>query len=299
MKTKPFSLFLLLLTAAIWGFAFVAQVMGVNYVGSFTLNGIRFAVGTLALLPVALFFERGKTDRAERLRTLRASALAGIILFAATTLQQIGIELTGSAGVSGFITGLYTVFIPIVSYILWRERTTFSVWLGAVLAVLGLSLLCFKSGEGFSFGIGELFLLGGTFFWTAHLIVIGRMCQNVRPLHFSLGQFAVCSVLGLVTMFILEEPTLSGIFAAKWAILYCGIMSVGVAYTLQVIAQKNCTPTAAAIVFSCESLFSAIGGAIFGTDSISFVGYVGCALMFVGIIISQINFKGRKKSEKE
>ncbi len=299
MKTKPFSLFLLLLTAAIWGFAFVAQLKGAAYVGTFTLGGVRFAVGAVALLPVALFFERGKTDRAERLRTLRASVLAGVVLFFATTLQQIGIEMTGSAGVAGFITGLYTVFIPIVCYILWKQRTTLSVWLGAVLAVLGLSLLCFKAGEGFSFGAGELLLLVGTFFWTAHVIIIDRMAKNVRSLHFSLGQFCVCGLLGIICMFIFEQPTFGAILDARWSILYCGVLSVGVAYTLQVVAQKNCNPTAAAIVLSCESLFSAVGGAIFGTDSISLVGYIGCALMFVGIIISQINFKGRKKSEKE
>ncbi len=299
MKTKPFSLFLLLLTAAIWGFAFVAQLKGAAYVGTFTLGGVRFAVGAVALLPVALFFERGRVDKPERLRTLRASVLAGVVLFLATTLQQIGIEMTGSAGVAGFITGLYTVFIPIVCYILWKQRTTLSVWLGAVLAVLGLSLLCFKAGEGFSFGVGELLLLVGTFFWTAHVIIIDRMAKNVRSLHFSLGQFCVCGLLGIMCMFIFEQPSFGAILDAKWSILYCGVLSVGVAYTLQVVAQKNCNPTAAAIVLSCESLFSAIGGAIFGTDSISFVGYIGCALMFMGIIISQINFKGRKKSEKE
>ncbi len=299
MKTKPLSLFLLLLTAAIWGFAFVAQLMGAEYVGAFTLGGIRFAVGAVALLPVALFFERGRSDKAERIRTLRASAVAGTVLFCATTLQQLGIERTGSAGVSGFITGLYTVLIPIVCYMLWRQRTTLSVWLGAILAVLGLSLLCFKAGEGFSFGLGELLLLIGTFFWTAHVIIIDRMAGRLRSLHFSVGQFAVCAVLGLVCMFIFEEPTLGNIFAARWSILYCGILSVGVAYTLQVVAQKKCNPTAAAIVLSCESLFSAVGGALFGTDKISPLGYFGCLCMFAGIIVSQISFKGTEKNEKK
>ncbi len=290
----------MLLTAAIWGFAFVAQVEGMNYIGSFTLNGVRFTVGVLALLPVVLCFERGRADRAERIATLRASLVAGSVLFAASTLQQLGIERTGSAGVAGFITGLYTVLIPIACYILFKQKTTLSVWIGAILAVLGLSLLCYKSGEGFSFEAGELLLLCGTFFWTAHVMVIDRMGKNIRSLHFSLGQFSVCALLSLITMFIFERPTIGTILDAKWAILYCGVLSVGVAYTLQVVAQKKCNPTAAAIILSCESLFSAVGGALFGIDEISTVGYIGCACMFVGIIISQIDFSGgRKKSEEK
>ena len=160
---------------------------------------------------------------------------------------------------------------------------------------MGLFLLCYKSGDGFSFGFGELMLLIGALFWTAHVIVIDRFCKDVRPLHFSLGQFMVCAVLGLITMFIFEAPTFEGLWSAKWAILYCGVLSVGVAYTLQVIAQRRADPTFAAIVLSTESVFSAVGGALFGTDSISPLGYLGCFVMFGGIILSQISFNKRKR----
>ncbi len=294
MKTKLSSLALLLLTAAIWGFAFVAQVAGTEFVEANTLNGIRFAVGALTLIPVALFFERGRVSSEERKRTVVASAVAGVVLFCASTLQQLGIERTGSAGVAGFITGLYTVLIPIVCYILFKQKTTASVWIGALCVIVGLFLLCYHPNEGLRFGTGELLLLCGSFFWTAHVIVIDRLGRGVRSLHFSFGQFSVCAILGIICMLAFEAPTLGAIIDAKWAILYCGVLSVGVAYTLQVVAQKRCEPTAAAIVLSCESMFSAIGGAIFGTDEISFVGYIGCAVMFAGIVVSQLKFKREK-----
>ena len=291
MKGKIGSLFVLLLTAAIWGFAFVAQVEGTAYIGSFTMIGVRFLIGIIALAPVVLFFERGRTERAERARTVKASVITGVILFLASAFQQFGIAKTGSAGVAGFITGLYTVFIPIVCYVLFKKKTGINVVLGAVCALLGLSLLCYHPNEGLRFGIGELLLLIGSFFWTAHVIVIDKLGKNVRSLHFSWGQFAVCAVLGIIAMFIFEEPKMSAILDAKWAVLYCGVFSSGVAYTLQVIAQKRSDPTMAAIVLSTESMFSAIGGLIFKIDKITLLGYVGCLLMFAGIVISQIEFK--------
>lgn len=288
MKTKITTTLLLFLTAMIWGLAFVAQVDGVEHIGSFAINGIRYPIGVISLLPVVLFFERGRVDGAERKRTVIASIVAGTILFGASTLQQIGIEYTRSAGVAGFITGLYTVLVPIGCFLIFKHKTGINVWIGAILAVIGLFLLCYRVGDGFSFGVGELLLLLGSFLWTAHVIVIDRLGKNIRSLHFALGQFSVCSVLSIILMLIFDRPTISGVMDAKWALLYCGVLSVGVAYTLQVVAQKKADPTFAAIILSTESVFSAIGGSIFGIDSISWLGYIGCAVMFCGIVISQL-----------
>ncbi|MBE6546974.1 MAG: DMT family transporter [Ruminococcaceae bacterium] len=296
-KTSAFTTFLLFLTAMIWGFAFVAQVDGVQYVGPLTLNGTRFALGALSLIPVVLIFERGRTDRSERLRTLRASVLAGCALFAASTLQQIGIEYTRSAGVAGFITGLYIVLVPIAGFLLFRHKTGVQVWIGALCAVTGLFLLCLKPDEGFSFGLGELLLLIGALFWTAHILIIDRVAKELRPLHFAWGQFCVCAILGVAAMLLFEQPSVEGILHAKWSILYCGILSVGVAYTLQVVAQRRADPTFATIVMSTESVFSAIGGVLFGIDRISWVGYVGCGLIFAGILLSQLSV-GKRKLKK-
>jgi len=297
VKQKIGSLAILLLTAMIWGFAFVAQVQGMEYIGPFTMIGVRFLIAIVALLPVVLFFERGRVDKAERKRTVVASVAAGTVLFIASSLQQFGIKLTASAGVSGFITGLYTVLVPIGCYLLFRQKTGLNVWIGAISATLGLFLLCYKVGEGLRFGLGELLLLIGALFWTAHVIIIDKLGRSIRSLHFSWGQFAVCAVLGLVAMLIFEQPSMGAMLDAKWAILYCGIMSSGVAYTLQIIGQKRADPTLAVIILSTESMFSALGGVIFGIDKLGALGYVGCGFMFVGIIISQITFK--KKADVE
>ncbi|MBO5682514.1 MAG: DMT family transporter [Clostridia bacterium] len=299
MKTKISSMLLILLAAMIWGFAFVAQVDGADYVGPFTFTGVRFLIGIISLLPVVLIFERGRADKEERRQTFIASLIAGTVLFFASITQQIGIHITGSAGVSGFITGLYTVFVPIAAYLLFRQRTGVNVVCGAVLAVIGLFLLCYKVGEGFYFGVGELLLLVCAFFWTAHIITVDRLGKKLRSLHFAWGQFAVCTVWGLMGMFIFETPTIESIMAAKWSLLYCGVLSVGVAFTLQVVAQKTAEPTFAAILFSTESVFSAIGGAVFGIDHISLLGYIGCAAIFSGVVLSQLNICEKKGIKAE
>ena len=296
MKKSIVPLILLLLAAIIWGFAFVAQVQGMDYIGPFTLIGIRFVIGALTLVPVALAFEKGRPDKLTRKRTLTASVAAGVVLFCASSFQQMGIKYTGSAGVAGFITGLYTVLIPIACYVLFKQRTSFTVAVGAVCALFGLFLLCYRKGEGLYFGYGELLLLVGALFWTAHVMVVDRMGKSIRPIRFSMGQFAVCGVIGLVFMLLLEEPTVSAIISAKWSILYCGILSSGVAFTLQVVAQKRAEPTIAAIIMSSESMFSAVGGVLFGIDKISAIGYVGCALMFAGIVLSQLDIRIKKRS---
>lgn len=285
----------MLCIATIWGFAFVAQAEGVTHVDSFTFTAVRFAMGALIIIPVVLFFEKGRVSGAERRKTVIASTVAGCVLFVASTLQQFGIEYTASAGISGFITGLYTVFIPLTCFFLFHQKIGAHVWLGAVCAVVGLFLLCYRIGSGVHFGLGECLLLVGAFFWTAHVLVVDRMGKALRSLHFAWGQFVVCAVLGTVCMLIFEEPVWSGIWDARISLLYCGVLSVGVAYTLQVIAQKRVSPTFAAIVLSTESVFSAVGGALFGIDEISVLGYVGCALIFVGIICSQLEFSKKTK----
>ena len=291
MKSKFTSIGILLLAAIIWGFAFVAQVEGTKYIGCFTMNGVRFSLGVIALLPVMLVFERGRTEKAESQRTVKASLITGTVLFCASTLQQFGIQITASAGVSGFITGLYMILVPLSYFLFFRRKTGVNVWIGTVIAFLGLVLLCYKQGEGFSFGLGELLLLIGSFFWTAHVMLIDCFGKDLRSLHYSCGQFAVCAALGLICMFIFEDVSMSALLDAKWALLYCGVMSSGIAYTLQVIGQKHADPSYAVIVLSTESAFSAIGGALFGIDNISWVGYIGCTLMFVGIICTQITRK--------
>ena len=299
MKSKIVTTACLFLTAIIWGFAFVAQFFGAGEVGSFAMNGLRFPLGTLSLLPVMLIFERGRSDKTQRKKNAFASLLAGTTLFIASTLQQVGIMVSGSVGISGFLTGLYTIFVPIACYVFFKKKTGINIVFSAVLAVIGIFMLCIKPGEGFSFGFGELLLLIGAFFWTAHVVIVDRCGKELRSLHFCFGQFLVCSVWSVLVMVIFEMPTLEGISAAAIPILYAGVLSVGVAYTLQVISQKRADPTFASIIFSTESVFSAIGGVIFGIDSISAVGYIGCGLIFCGIVISQLDFKKKNTQLNE
>lgn len=297
MKTKNLSAVMLFLTAFIWGFAFVAQVSGASYVEPFTFNAVRFAIGTISLIPVVLFFEKGRSEPIVRKKTFRASLISGSFLFTASMLQQFGVQYTRSAGVAGFITGLYTVLVPIACLFLFKSKVAVYKWIGAVCAVAGLFLLCYKPDEGLSFGVGELVLFIGAFFWAAHVISVDRLGKDIRSLHFAWGQFVVCSILCFIFMLIFEEPRFESIYLAKWSLLYCGIPSVAVAYTLQIVAQKRSDPTVAVIILSTESVFSAIGGVIFGIDTISVIGYIGCALIFCGIVVSQINIEKKKRLE--
>lgn len=289
---KSRSTLILLLTAIIWGCAFVAQRVGSQYIGPFTFNSIRSALGALSLVPVILIFER-KMPREKRLASMKYSVVAGAILFVATNLQQFGINITQNAGKSAFITGLYTILVPVAYFVIFRRRTGINVVIGALIALVGLYLLCGSMGP---LGVGDVYLFIGTLFWTAHIMWIDHaMALGLGAVTFSATQFAVAAILGAIAAFFTETVTLEAIGSALTPILYSGIMSTGVAYTCQVIGQKNADPTLAAIVLSTESVWAAISGALILDERMSTAAVIGCALMLVGIIVAQLNFK-RKSS---
>ncbi len=296
MKTKIKSTVLLFLTAIIWGFAFVAQRIGAEFVGAFTFNGVRFFLGALSLIPVILIFEREKVDKSKFIKILIPGLLAGTVLFIASTLQQYGVEITQSAGKAGFLTGLYTVLVPLIRFVMGKKTSIFTLF-GAVFAVTGLFFLCMTGNE-FTFGIGDVVLIIGAFFWAGHILVVDKYVNDISPLKFSLVQFLICGLLSMVFAFILEDIELSAIKSAGIPILYGGIMSVGVAYTCQILGQKDSDPTFASIVFSTESVFSAIGGALLLNEIMSGRGYLGCVLIFIGIVLSQLNPSVIKKVVK-
>lgn len=287
MKTKAKSTFLLFLTAIIWGFAFVAQRVGAEFVGAFTFNGIRFLLGSLSLIPVILVFEREKNIKSKFINTLKPSVLAGVVLFIASTLQQLGVEWTGSAGKAGFLTGLYIVLVPIIRFFMGKKTSIFTFF-GAIFALVGLFFLCMTGSE-LSFGKGDIVLIIGAFFWAAHILIVDKYVNNISPLKFSMMQFLVCGILSIICAICTETIEFSAIKSAGIPILYGGLMSVGVAYTCQILGQKDADPTFASIVFSTESVFSAIGGAIILNEIMSGRGYVGCVLIFIGIVLSQLN----------
>lgn len=297
MKTKAKSTFLLFLTAIIWGFAFVAQRVGAEFVGAFTFNGIRFLLGSLSLIPVIAIFERERFDKSKFVKTLIPSIIAGVILFIASTLQQLGVEWTGSAGKAGFLTGLYIVLVPVIRFFMGK-KTSILTFFGAMFALVGLFFLC-MTGDEMSFGKGDIVLIIGAFFWAAHILVVDKYVNNISPLKFSMMQFFVCGFLSIIFALSTETIELSAIKSAGIPILYGGLMSVGVAYTCQILGQKDADPTFASIVFSTESVFSAIGGAIILNEIMSGRGYLGCILIFIGIILSQLNFDSITKFFKK
>lgn len=281
----------LFLTAVIWGVAFVAQRAAADSMGAMTFNGVRFGLGALSLVPVILIFERKEINKKTFQKAAIAGLLGGFVLLIAAGLQQLGVELTGSAGKSGFITGLYIVMTPILGLFLKKKAGLF-VWCGAVLACGGLYLLSVPAG-GFSIGSGDLMLLVGAVFWAVHILLVDHYAGGVPPILFSMLQFLVCSVLSMTGAFLFEEVTPAMIYAGRVPLLYSGLLSVGVAYTLQVIGQRYVEPARAAIIFSTESLFAALGAAVLLSEVMPVRGYAGCALIFTGILVSQITIRKR------
>ncbi|MFH1981007.1 MAG: DMT family transporter [Pseudomonadota bacterium] len=282
---------LLLITAAIWGFAFVAQRVGMEFVGPYTFNGVRFALGSLSLLPLLIMTANGKPDGpatagpvpSVRLTILGGTA-AGVALFLGASFQQVGLVHT-TAGNAGFITGLYVVIVPILGLI-WRQRPDAGTWAGAILAAVGLYFLSVTAS--FTIAYGDVLELIGAFFWAGHVHIIGWLSRRIHPLRIAFIQFATCSVLSLATAVFLETITWAGIQAALIPILYGGLMSVGIAYTLQVVAQKDAHPAHAAIILSLEAVFAAIGGWLLLGEVLSARGITGCGLMLVGMLLSQM-----------
>ncbi len=293
MNKQVKSIFILLLTAIIWGVAFVAQCSVDNSaLGNFSFNGVRFLLGSVSLIPVILLFERDHPNKSKLIRTVWMGALTGCALFTASALQMEGISITHNAGKSGFITGLYTVLVPFLGCIFLKKKTYINTWIAAILSATGLYLL---SGGFDKIEYGDAVVLAGSVFWAVHILLIDNFLEtDISPFKFSFIQFVTCGLLNLIFAAFSETITLSGIAVNAIPILYTGIMSTGVAYTCQVIGQKDSDPNLAAIVLSSECVFSAIGGAIILHEVMKPEGYIGCALIFAGIIISQL-----KRKEKE
>jgi len=281
---------LLLLTAVIWGFAFVAQRMGMDFVGPFTFNGVRFGLGCLVLLPLILRNESNPraVDRHSRSEgdkmLLLGGAMTGLALFAGASLQQAGLVYT-SAGNAGFITGLYVVIVPAMGMI-WGRPPHIGIWGGAVLAATGLYFLSVTAE--FTMAFGDLLVLLGAFFWAAHVLMIGWLSRRIDPLRLAFFQYAACSALSLITAAIFEVITVSGLLSAAAPILYGGVLSVGIAYTLQVVAQRHAHPAHAAILLSLEAVFAAAGGWLVLDEKMAPRGLFGCALMLAGMMVSQL-----------
>ncbi len=289
METKLLkSNLLLLITAIIWGFSFVAQRAGMEHVGPFTFNGVRFALGSVSLLPLLLLkanneMKSGINQKWSK-QTLFAGIVAGTVLFVAAAFQQVGIIYT-TAGKAGFVTGLYVIFVPVFGIFL-HQKTQISVWLGGVLAAVGLYFLSINDSLWLEFG--DMLVLISAIFFAIHILVIGRFSSKINAIRLSIIQFAACSILSMATAIFTEEIIISKIIDAAIPIIYGGVFSVGIAYTLQVIGQKRAHPSAASIILSLEALFAVVGGWLFLSEQMTQRGLYGCGLMLTGMILAQI-----------
>lgn len=279
---------LLLLAAGIWGLAFVAQRVGMDYVGPFTFNGVRFALGSLSLVPLILFYKDSSPSQEnvenEKKNVVIAGVLVGLVLFIAASLQQIGLLYT-TAGKAAFITCLYIVLVPILGIFL-KQYVSMSTWIGSAIAIVGLYLLCVR--DSFFISYGEVLELVGAFFWTIHILLIDYYSRRVPVLKLACFQFVTCSVLSLFTALFIETISIHTIYQAAVPILYGGVCSVGIAYTLQVVAQKNAQPSHAAIILSMETVFAAIGGWLILNEKLGLQESLGCVIMLIGMLLSQL-----------
>ncbi|KPL19065.1 MAG: hypothetical protein AMJ92_05065 [candidate division Zixibacteria bacterium SM23_81] len=284
---------LLLLAAAIWGFAFVAQRAGMEHVGPFAFNAVRFAMGGIALIPFLLRgrgHPTGSEDALPRARgkaVLLSGSLAGAALFVGASLQQMGIVYT-TAGKAGFITGLYVIIVPIMG-LCWRQRAGLEAWLGAGLAVTGLYLLS-VAGK-ITISRGDLLVLLGAFAWAGHVHIIGWLSPRINSVKLAFMQFIACSAMSLIVAGLVETITRQGLLGAAIPILYAGLISTGVAYTLQVVAQRRVHPAHAAIILSLEAVFAVIGGWLMLGEVLTVRELFGCVLMLGGMLLSQIDIK--------
>lgn len=299
-KKQVRSSLLLLLTAFIWGSSFVSQRVGMDYIGPLTFNCTRSFIGSIVLLPVILVINKKtdkqvlKKEKENKKALIIGGILCGTVLAVASSFQQFGIKYT-TVGKTGFITALYMVIVPILGLFLKKKiRPIF--WLSVALAVVGMYLLCITSE--FSIQLGDFLVFICAIFFAVHIMVIDKFSPFVNGIKMSCIQFFVCGCICSIPMLIFETPTFSGIISAYIPLLYSGVMSCGVAYTLQIVAQKNANPVVASLIMSLESVFCALSGWLLLNEKLSARELIGCVIIFIGIIITQIPYKQKEKAEK-
>ncbi|MDA3907028.1 MAG: DMT family transporter [Bacteroidales bacterium] len=283
---------ILLLAAAIWGFAFVAQRKGAEYLGPYAFNALRFSIGALSLIPIYALTRNNKTnEHFEWRKAIKSGIYLGIVLLIASTFQQIGMSYT-EASKAGFITSLYVILVPVFGLFICRKITK-TLWSGAIIAMLGLYLLSVR--EGFSVELGDSLLLGSAAFFALHMLMIGTFAPKHNIFLLSIFQFSTTAIISLIAAIYFEEIDWPSIKLAIVPIVYAGLFSVGIAFTLQSYAQKKAHPAHAAIIFSFESVFALIGGWLILNEVIDLRAGIGGLFMLTGIIISQIDFKKFRK----
>lgn len=287
---------LLFFAAVIWGGGFVAQRLGMQQLGPFLYNGFRFLLGALTLVPVMLLRQRQEGKGIDWGKTISIGIAAGFFLFFGATFQQLGLVHT-TAGKAGFITGLYVIIVPLMG-MMWGDKAALNIWLGAILAVIGLYFLSATAGLNFSPGDG--FVLIGALFWAGHVQFLAKYSPTVDAFGLSFVQALFTSLISFGAGMVSETFDGSSLVAAFWPIIYGGVISIGLAYTMQVIAQQSAKPTPAAIILSLEAVFAAFWGWLFLKEVLTSRSLLGSGLMLAGMVLSQIQFGfGTVKNESK
>lgn len=286
---------ILFVTATIWGVAFVAQSVGMDYVGPYTFIAARNVIALLVLLPWMAFRDRSSrkkggsgAQKSDRRSLLTGGVCCGICLFAASVLQQYGMKYT-TVGKAGFITAMYIVLVPVFGIFL-KKKTGVKVWLAVAVALAGLYLLCMKTGD-FYLQKGDIYILGCAAVFAVHILVVDHFSALVDGVKLSCVQFAVNAILGTIMLLLWERPDLSDLVAAWLPIVYAGALSSGVGYTFQIIGQKGMNPTAASLILSLESVISVLAGWLLLHQALTARELAGCALVFAAIILVQLPVK--------
>ena len=277
---------LLTLTALIWGSAFVAQSVGMDFIGPFTFNSVRSFIGALALVPVIFLFKNKEKPQSGTKKDLYlGGVICGVVLAVSSSLQQIGISMGTTAGKAGFITALYIVIVPFLN-VFFGKKVTLKAWAAALIAIVGMYLLCINGGFNIAKSDFIVFLCAVCF--SVHITVVDIFSPKVDGIKMSCIQFLVSGIVNFVPMLIFEHPQITPILMAWKPLLYAGILSSGVGYTLQIVAQKDTTPVAASLIMSLESVFALLTGWLVLGNVLSGRELLGCLLVLVGIILSQL-----------
>ena len=294
MKNKLTSNIALFLTALIWGLSFVAQRAGMEYIGPFTFNAVRSFMGGLSLLPLIFWIKVSipdtRTERRKHVQHInleRAGVACGIALFLAMSVQQYCMKYVG-AGKAGFITALYIIFVPILTILLGKKLNKIII-VSVSLALCGLYLLCYKAGSGFS--IYDIMLLLSAFLYAVHIMVVNYYSKRVNPLKVSCLQFFIVGLLSAFLVWLFETPNIDAIIDCKVPLFYAGVVTCGVAYTLQIFGQKHTIPVIASLILSLESVFAVFGGVFILHEVLSIKEIMGCVLMISGVLLSNLKEK--------
>ena len=278
---------LLLLGSVIWGAAFAAQRVGMDHVGPFTFSGIRMLLAGLVMIPVSRLSEKKQTEKVSKQQQLKGGLCCGLLLFAATSLQQVGLVST-DAGKAGFITALYVVLVPVAGWLILRRNPGRIVWCGVLLAVIALYLLCMPQTS-FRMETGDLLVLGCAICFTGQILCVDHFAPHVNGTALARDEFLVTGGLSMLIAVFAEEISFTGIWEAALPILYTGLLSGAVGYTLQIIGQRDVNPTLASLIMCLESVFAVLSGVILLGETMTGREIAGCVLMFAAVILAQVS----------